>query len=60
LRIEKDEGAERLILRGGRNLALHGQVVEELGELCLAERGRVARTVKVKETRWADFSGEPV
>src|SRR5438128_10706168 len=46
LPVEKQQGAQRLVLRGGRNVVLHGQRAEELRDLDRSHLRRVALSVK--------------
>ena len=49
LAVEEDEGAEGLVLGGGRDAATHGEVVEEGGDLGSAHLTRVTAVVKAYE-----------
>jgi hypothetical protein len=49
--VQKDEGAERLVLRGGGDPALHGEVVQEAGRLRRAHPSRVAVLPKGAESQ---------
>ena len=47
--VEEEEGAEGLILRRGRHVALYGQVCQEGVDLCYAHVERMALVVKEHE-----------